>query len=197
MSDLPPFYDDLDAIRAEAWRLLAEGAAHRRGAFHTPALATIGEDGGPRLRTVVLRAVDPAACRLRFHADRRSDKVGEIARDPRVALHIYDAGAKIQLRIEGSADLHHDDELSRAAWDASRSQSRACYGIAPGPGTPLAAGDGYAMPAGDPGEPGREHFTAVTVAVTLFDFLYLAHAGHRRARFGFDGGREQGEWLAP
>ncbi|RVU21856.1 pyridoxamine 5'-phosphate oxidase family protein [Methylobacterium oryzihabitans] len=197
MSDLPPFYDDLDATLAEAWRLLADGAAHRRGAFHTPSLATVGLDGRPRLRTVVLRAVDPAQRRLRFHADRRSDKVGEIARDPRVSLHVYEAGAKIQVRIEGVARLHHDDAVADAAWAGSRPISRACYGIAPGPGTPLDAGGGYAMPEGDPGEAGRAQFTAVAVAVERFDVLYLAHAGHRRSRFALGSEGVRGEWITP
>ena len=121
---LPAFYDDLDAAFAELWRLLADGAAHGRGGFHLPTLATVGADGGPRLRTVVLRAADPAEGTLRFHCDRRSDKASEILADPACALSAYDAAAKIQIRVEGRAALHTDDALAEAAWTGSRAMSR-------------------------------------------------------------------------
>ncbi len=81
MTETPAFYDDLAGCLAEAWRRLEEGAAHQSG-FHTPALATIGRDGAPRLRTVVLRGVDRAARSLRVHCDARSAKAAEIAADP-------------------------------------------------------------------------------------------------------------------
>jgi len=54
----------LDEIRADAFRLIARGVADRRSPFRTPTLATVGVDGRPRLRTVVLRAFDAAARRI-------------------------------------------------------------------------------------------------------------------------------------
>ncbi|GJD48477.1 Pyridoxine/pyridoxamine 5'-phosphate oxidase [Methylobacterium crusticola] len=198
MTDHPPFYDDLPGCLAEAWLRLGEGVAQRRGAFHTPALATTGRDGAPRLRTVVLRGADAAARSLRFHCDARSDKAREIARDPRVALHAYDAGAKIQLRVEGAATLHGDDAVAEAAWAASLPMSRVGYATAPAPGTPIPAGDAYALP-GDAAQAqgGRAHFRAVVVAVARLEFLYLARAGHRRALFTWEAGAAGATWLAP
>lgn len=137
---LPAFYDDLDATFAELWRLLADGAAHGRSGFHLPTLGTLGADGGPRLRTVVLRAADPAEGTLRFHCDRRSDKASEILAAPACALAAYDAAAKIQIRVAGRATLHTDDALAEAAWTGSRAMSRVCYGAEPGPGTALPTG---------------------------------------------------------
>ncbi|NBR79124.1 MAG: pyridoxamine 5'-phosphate oxidase, partial [Alphaproteobacteria bacterium] len=58
--------------------MLERGAADRRSAFHTPTVATIGLDGRPRLRTIVLRACDTANRSLRFHTDARSDKINEL-----------------------------------------------------------------------------------------------------------------------
>jgi pyridoxamine 5'-phosphate oxidase len=69
---IPSFYDDLDGTLAEAWRLISRGVADRRSPFHHPVVATIGGDGAPQARTVILRACDPAAQRLRFHTDARS-----------------------------------------------------------------------------------------------------------------------------
>ncbi|MFE1602016.1 pyridoxamine 5'-phosphate oxidase family protein [Methylobacterium sp. ID0610] len=198
MTDQPPFYDDLAACLDEAWRLLSEGAAHRRGACHTPTLATLGRDGAPRLRTVVLREADAGARLLRFHTDARSDKAAEIAREPRVALHAYDPHAKIQIRAEGRATLHGADALAAAAWEAARPMSRTCYGVSPGPGTPIPRGDGYALPTDRAtAEEGRARFRVVLVTVERLDFVYLAFEGHRRARFTWDGGTPAATWLVP
>jgi hypothetical protein len=82
----PAFYDDLPQTLRACWTLLERGAADRRSAFHTLAVATTGLDGRPRVRTVVSRRVDPPARAVRFHADSRSAKVAELRADPRLAL---------------------------------------------------------------------------------------------------------------
>ncbi|WP_342148510.1 pyridoxamine 5'-phosphate oxidase family protein [Methylorubrum sp. SB2] len=198
MPPLPPFYDDLAAFRAEAWRRLAEGAETGRSPFHTPALATVDARGQPRLRTVVLRAADGAGGTLRFHCDARSDKAREIEAGSGAALHVYDAGAKLQLRIEGTARLHRDDALAEAAWTGSRAMSRVCYGVDPAPGTPLALGDAYSMPDESPDSRiGRENFSAVVVRVMRLDLLYLDRRGHRRAVFSREGEGWTERWVAP
>lgn len=198
MDPLPPFYDDLSAFRAEAWRRLAEGAETGRSPFHRPALATVDARGYPRLRTVVLREADAAAGTLRFHCDARSDKAREIAAGSGAALHVYDADAKLQLRIEGRARLHRGDALADAAWAGSRAMSRVCYGIAPAPGTPLGEGGAYTMPDEDPdGRMGRENFSAVVVRAERLDLLYLDRRGHRRAVFSREEAGWRAAWVAP
>lgn len=198
MDALPSFYDDLDGFRTEGWRRLAVGAQDRRGPFHTPALATVDQAGRPRLRTVVLRGADPEAGTLRFHCDARSDKAREIGAGSGAALHVYDAGAKLQLRAEGSARLHRGDALAETAWTGAQAMSRVCYGIDPAPGTRLPAGDAYTLPGETPeAEIGRENFCAVVVQVARLDLLYLDRRGHRRAVFARDGDGWTGGWVAP
>jgi pyridoxamine 5'-phosphate oxidase len=196
---IPAFYDDLAETLAESWRLLARGVADRRSPFHHPTVATIGQDGAPQLRTVILRSCDVSARTLRFHTDARSAKVGEIARDASVSLHFYDPSAKIQLRISGRATLHRDDVVADAAWENARVFSRLVYGITPGPGASINAGADFTLP--DDSEhgtaPGRANFTAVTVHAARLEWLYLAAAGHRRAHFAWDGDALRAGWLAP
>jgi hypothetical protein len=144
----------------------------------------------------VLRGCDRESATLRFHTDARAGKIAELEHDPRIGLHFYDPAQKIQVRIEGNARIHADDAVADAAWAGSRDFSRVCYGIAPGPGTPISAPDAYAMPE----EPeavaqGREDFRAVVIAATTLEWLYLAHAGHRRAFYDLASG--EGRWLAP
>jgi pyridoxamine 5'-phosphate oxidase len=195
---VPGWYDDLDETLAEAWRLLARGAADRRSGFHTPVAASLGRDGRPRARVVVLRAADPQDWILRFHTDRRSEKFSGLLADPRIALSGYDAGNKVQMRVEGRAILHTDDAVAEAAWIGSREMSRAVYGILPGPGRELANADEFTMP-GQPDEiaAGRQNFCVVIVRMESLEWLYLASAGHRRALFERSGRAVTSSWLAP
>ncbi len=194
---IPSFYDDLAETRAQAWALLARGVADRRSPFHAPTLATVGLDGRPRARVVILRACDSARAMLRFNTDRRTAKFAELAANPLVALTGYDAGAKIQIRIEGRASLHVDDEVADAAWASARPFSRICYGTAPAPGTLLEAAGDFSLPSEDAEiAAGRENFSAVMIEVEALEWLFLAHAGHRRARFGGTSAAD-GVWLTP
>jgi hypothetical protein len=196
MRAVPEFRGDLAATLAEAWRLLSAGVTDRRSGFHLMTAATLGLDGRPRARMVVLRGCDPLASTLRFHTDARACKIAELEHDPRIALHSYDPTRKIQIRLEGVSRIHARDAVADAAWAGSREFSRVCYGIAPGPGTPIAAPDAYAMPqAPDAVAAGRTDFRAVVIVAATLEWLQLAHSGHSRASFDLASG--EGRWLAP
>lgn len=191
------FYNDLAETRTQVWALLTRGVADRRSSFHAPTVASLGLDGRPRARVVILRGCDVASATLRFNTDRRTEKFAELLRDPRIALTGYDAGAKIQIRVEGTASLHTDDEVADAAWEASRSFSRICYGTAPAPGTVLPEGGSFALPSADDEiAAGRGNFSTVVIKAMTLEWLYLAHAGHRRARFDL-ASNGPGIWLTP
>ncbi len=194
---LPPWYDDLAGSLGEGWAQLVRGAADRRHPCHTITAATTGLDGAPQLRTVVLRAAEPEARRIRFHTDARSHKVAELDADPRIALHAYNPFVKIQLRLWGTATVHRDDELAAAAWARTRPFSRACYRLAQGPGTPVPDPSTGLAETGEGPEAGREAFVAVTVAVSRLEFLFLASAGHRRALYRWSSPALEARWLVP
>ena len=194
----PPFYDDLAATLEEAWRLLSRGASDRRSPFHTPTLATLRQDGSPTARTVVLRAADTVGRTLRFHTDIRSSKFLEIAAEPRVAVHFYDASCKIQLRIDGLASLHTGDEVSAEAWRITRPFSRACYRVVPGPGQAIEDPRAIQInPKTNDLRAGRDNFAALWLSINSLEWLYLAGHGHRRARFAWNGDKLTSNWLVP
>ena len=198
--------DTLDAVLAQAWGLLVRGAADRHHRFHTPVLATIGLDGAPEVRTVVLRAADRAERTLRVHSDRRAPKVAEIRADDRVSLAFYDPAEKVQVRVAGRADLHVDaDPVARSAWAATSRFGRRCYLASAGPGTPASmpiSGLPEELegrePSWDATEAGLPNFVAIRICVTRLDWLHLAHTGHRRARFDWLAGNPPAAtWCAP
>lgn len=193
----PAFADDLALTLDEAWASLDRGVRNRRSAFHTPAVATVGLDGRPRVRTVVLRGADAGQRFLRFHTDIRGGKVAEIRREDRVALHAYDRGAKFQVRIEGRASVHADDAVADNAWEVSKLMSRACYGTQPKPGVALETEGDFSIPCEEEEiNAGRENFSVVLIRVETIETLYLDHAGHRRAIFEL-GESLNARWLSP
>lgn len=189
----PSFADDLDETLAEALRLLARGAADRRSPFHTPTLATIGVDGAPQLRSVVLRGFDVAARVLRIHTDLRSAKWEELQLEPRCQLHVYDVGAQIQLRMSCRARLHAGDAVSAGFWQASPPSCRKIYANEPAPGTALEV----PSPSGSDPDAGAVHFAVLLLEMDALEWLWLSHDGHRRARFGWEAGGTRLQWVAP
>ncbi|MDX2308177.1 MAG: pyridoxamine 5'-phosphate oxidase family protein [Hyphomicrobium sp.] len=196
---LPPYYNDLDASLAHAWSLFERGVSDRRSAFHTPAVATIAENGEPAARIMVLRGVERASRTLRFHTDRRSAKIAHLGSASRASILAYDPRAKIQVRLSAAATLHMADDVAQAAWRSSRPQSRLCYEQADTPGRPIAKpldapppDARYAL-----GDDGEANFAVLVLTIDHVEWLYLAIEGHRRASWCWDGTRWSGSWLAP
>jgi len=150
-------------------------------------LGTLGPDG-PRLRSVMLRRYTPAMAEAEIHTDRGSDKVVEIAADPRVSLHLWDAKALVQLRLSGRAQLIHADTTR---WTEVPENSRISYGKAPPPGTPIDGPDAFAL------DTGVAHFTAVRIMLTRADVLHLDPDRHRRALYRRTEDGWHGHWVSP
>ncbi|WP_342239969.1 pyridoxamine 5'-phosphate oxidase family protein [Inquilinus sp. OTU3971] len=194
---------DLAAVLADAWARLGRAAGERRRAAGERrrttgrvALATLNARGGPALRTVVLRSVDPAARRLEIHTDRRSVKVAEIQADSAVALLLYEAADEVQIRVEGRAQLLPPGAALDAAWAATPGPIRAAYRMPGPPGTPI-ADPALPSPATDGSEAGRENFAVIVLAVDRIDWVRLDPGADRRALFDWTGGTLKASWLIP
>lgn len=175
--------DDLFAL---VWDRLALGVRDATAAARHPALATVGPDGAPDLRTVVLRAADRSAGTLEVHTDARSAKVAQIASDPRVAALVWDAAVSLQIRLTATATVLPGDA---AAWARVPPAARARYGADPPPGTPIPAADSWSATGAQDG------FAALKLTLTGVEALHLGPP-HRRAFWArADGWR--GRWLVP
>ncbi len=194
----------LSELLATAWRRLCEGADRAAHAFHLGTFATVGEDGRPEARTVVLRRVLTGKRRLLLHTDARSPKVRQIRSNPRVSWLFYDPDDRIQIRVRGRAELHSRDQLADRQWKGCSLTSRRCYLAphAPGressrPSANLPEELRQRSPSGPESEQGWENFLVVETIVEEMEWLELHADGHKRALFRW--GRESLEsvWLEP
>ena len=195
----------LDEQLADAWRGLAEAVGNGRHEWHLPVIASVGVDGRPEARTVVLRAADFESRTLVFHTDRRSPKISEIEASGRLAWAFYDRASKTQLRISGATTVHSSDEVADAGWARTALSSRRCYLAPHAPSGVLEAWhpnlpDGLhaSRPDAETSEAGRRNFALVRTRVDRLERLELHHDGHLRAAWSWDGaGQSEGRWLAP
>ena len=204
--DLPAFYNSLDGSLEEACALITKGASDRRSAAHTSVVANIDLDGNPQQRVMILRHFEPETRLLRFHTDSRSTKVGQLDATQTVSLLFYDPDAKVQLRLQGRASIEYDTARADTAWNESTEFARRCYLAEAAPGAvsevPLsglpAAMEGV-KPTIEDIAPARPNFAVMLVEFDSVEWLYLANAGHRRAKWCWDGARKSwhGEWLVP
>lgn len=182
------------------WSCLESGVSTKRSPFTMLQAATLGLDGAPQVRTVVLRQVRRAHRLLSFHTDARSRKVAELARDPRIALVGVDLDGLVQIRVEGIASICTDEAERRAVWQSSRPHTLLLYRAPLPPGTPVAS-PGDALPSTDASataaDDGYTNFCLLHVMATRIDFLDLAPAGHRRAVFELHANGYDGRWVAP
>jgi pyridoxamine 5'-phosphate oxidase len=195
---IPESAPDLDMIYENCWKMLAIGAANRRSALHQAVVATIDPDGAPETRTMVLRLIDRLERIAQFHTDRRAAKLDHLARDDRASLLFYDPGSRIQLRLGGRISVHQDDSIAEAGWARTQAMSRVCYAAKIAPGAVIDAPDAALEHLSEAERAGGyENFAVLRFHAQKMEWLSLAAAGHRRARFTLAGTAPVGQWLAP
>jgi pyridoxine/pyridoxamine 5'-phosphate oxidase len=194
----PDFQDDLDTTLEAAWQLLEQRAVKRQTGLPVMQAASVGKDGAPRVRSVVLRGADAAGRQVQFHSDINAGKVGELHANPAIALVFYDAEERVQIQLRGRADIHKTGSVADAAWRELRGDKRAGYSSEPRHGEPIASARAYAAEI-DPSDPdaGRASFCTILVTITELEWYRLHDAGHARCRFRWNGGCWSGQWLVP
>ncbi len=189
MSDDPhPWARSLDSLYDQVWTRLIRGVHDRRAAARHPTLATVSSGGKPQARTVVLRAADRDQARLEIHTDRLSAKIGELGKNPMAEVHVWDARARLQIRLQAEVSIQTGPEVD-AIWERVPEGSRLSYGGNPAPGQPIKDALAYQK------APERTRFAVLGLAVLTMDILHLG-PDHRRASFCKNDGWK-GQWLAP
>jgi pyridoxamine 5'-phosphate oxidase len=191
----------LSDLEKDTWIRPVNGAVKSKDPFHTPSVAThSGIDIS--LRTVVLRKALPETKELRFHTDTRSKKWHELIVNPTISALFYDAADRIQIRVKGRAVLQFDNEITAAAWQKTSLSSRRCYltnfdpsSFTDHPTSGLPEHIEQENFTLEESEIGYQNFGIVSIQVQNIDWLWLHHAGHRRAYFDYVSERFQ--WMIP
>lgn len=186
-------------IADQVWQLL-EDATSARTPFTAMQLATVAADLAPRTRTILLRKAFATTGTLEFITDRRSDKLPEIHRNPRVALSGYDPEGLQQLRLEGRAAEVRDAARRHDFWDALKPHTHILFRSELHPGTPIpvpeSAGTGGPPSPEDPCAI-DENFALIEIRVSRMDWLCLASSPHLRYRAARVNNAWEGSWLVP
>jgi 3-hydroxyisobutyrate dehydrogenase len=191
----------LTDLEKDTWNRLVNGAVKSRDPLHIPCVAThSGNDIS--LRTVVLRKAIHESRELRFHTDTRSKKWQELTLNPTISALFYDAADRIQIRVKGRAELHFNNDLTTNAWQKTSLSSRRCYLTNfdpssftqnPTSGLPIhIEQENFTL---EESEIGFQNFGIVSIQVQNIDWLWLHHAGHRRAYFDYVNGSFS--WMIP
>ncbi|MGO7211283.1 pyridoxamine 5'-phosphate oxidase family protein [Rhizobium ruizarguesonis] len=186
----------LAEVDASAWAELEGAAADPQSAFRYLNLCSVDAGGRPQARMVVLRRVDAARRILEIHTDVRSPKWQEISANPLVTILGYGPQPKVQLRLQGSAELHGPtSQCAAEAWSSLPRSTRSTYMGGP-------PGDDIGEPASEApvadGE-GRAFFGVLIFRAETLDWFQLRHADNRRAVFAYNklGALTSSRWVNP
>ena len=167
-------------IRQRTWMELERAAQDRHHEWRTPVLATVGKDGTPNARTVVLRGADARLQILQFYTDCRSPKIAELAQEPPAMLVFWSKHLNWQLRVRVAIEIQTTGPQVDAVWEQlSQSSAAGDYLSMDAPGEALPVGLAASSAA-----PGMHHLAILAAHVQEIDWLELRRAGHRRAAFG-------------
>jgi hypothetical protein len=190
-----------DELWQLAWESLQQGKNQGRSPFHQGVLATKGEHG-PEARYVVLRQADEENARVCFHTDSRSPKVQHIKHAPSLSWCFYGDG--IQLRLQGTAQLHQNNAIARSGWQQASVMSRRAYLATQAPGVLLpqpvhekAVTLGNVAMSTEENEASFANFTLVEIQILSMEILVLKSSGHLRALFNIADNGRKAQWLAP
>ncbi len=173
-----------------------ERALHERGSeLRNVQLATLSADGRPGLRTLVLRGFERSPGRAEMHTDARAAKARDIAHARQVTLLAWSSADQLQIRLEGEARLHRDDEVARSRWEGLSPNARNSYGLRAVPGTPIVDPDDQSHL---PPDQQFLQFGVILVSLTDLDVLRLEPEGSQtRASGRFTASGIDAHWSGP
>jgi len=189
----------------DCWRLLVRATADKKDPMRTPVIGTM-DAGRSYVRMVVLRKVDIQHRLLDCFTDRRSDKVEQLEKHPRLSWLFWNPKKKVQIRAAGKVELIHGDEGAAQIWNQLPAAGRKSYASTQPPGTPI----NYCtegLPEVWENDPGKEetdyafdNFMIIRCTVEEMDLLHLHAEGHQRTSFKHEShssGAWRGGWVIP
>ena len=191
---IPDSYDQISETLRTAELILDDAVENAKTLFHTLVLSSHDEDKIVS-RVVVLREFNPKERYLRFHTDARAPKIKHFKKNSNASLLGYDPALKIQLKLQGSVDVHFNDDVTKSSWNESTTRSKKCYSVEGGSSLKIENPSEYDLKDGNI-EDGYLNFAVLKFKYTSLEFLYLKSSGHRRAIHSWNEGLVS-NWLVP
>ena len=176
---LPDSYSHIDETLDSAKLILSEAVSNTQTLFHTPVVSTMNENKIVS-RVMVLREFNFDKKILRFHTDNRAAKIDNLTKNPSSTVIGYDADLKIQIKMQGYAKVHIDDQVAKIAWNESTPRSKKCYSVKGGSSKKIENPGDYDITNFEV-EDGYQNFAVIIFNFLSLEFLYLKSSGHRRA----------------
>ena len=186
-------------IKSE-WKNINLGIQKAKHDYHSFVFSTVSKNS-PDSRTVILRDFDEHQPAIWFHSDRRSKKILHLKENEKVSALFYDKSRKIQLRINGIADIEEDIEHNKRIWESMNPESKLCY---MGPYAPSQKINQFEpntlkKSAHDLDKKdehlGLSRFCRIRIKIKKLDWLKLDYKGHQRLEFKF-GKKVKTQWIA-
>jgi pyridoxamine 5'-phosphate oxidase len=168
------------------WRPLLKAAQRREGRSPSARwlqLATVGQNGQPRVRTLVFRAWTEAH-QLELFTDTRSQKIKDLDHQPAVEICWLFTKAREQYRFGGVANvikIDNNRELCQQKWLSLSPSGRAVWGW-PSPGEMLNRDATFPEALSDD-EPMPDHFSVLRIEIDHVERLHLGPHPHQRSRW--------------
>ena len=187
-------YSDISETLESAKLILSEAVPNAQTLFHTPVVSTIHEDKIVS-RVMVLREFNFDEKLLRFHTDNRAAKIKNLKQNSSATVIGYDPDLKIQIKMQGVANVYINDEVTEMAWNESTARSKKCYSVKGGSSKEILDPEEYDITNFEV-EDGYKNFAVIVFKFNSLEFLYLKSSGHRRALHSWDD-EYSSSWLVP
>ena len=186
-------------IKSE-WENINLGIQKAKHDYHSFVFSTISKNS-PDSRTVILRDFDEHKPAIWFHSDRRSKKILHLEENENVSALFYDKSRKIQLRINGIADIEEDIEHNKKIWNSMRPESKLCYMGPYAPSQKISQFEPNILKKSahdldqEDEHLGLSRFCRIRIKIKKLDWLKLDYKGHQRLEFKF-GKKIKTQWIA-
>ena len=186
-------------IKSE-WENINLGIQKAKHDYHSFVFSTVSKNN-PDSRTVILRDFDEHKPAIWFHSDRRSKKILHLEENENVSALFYDKSRKVQLRINGIADIEEDIEQNKKIWDSMRPESKLCYMGPYAPSQKISQFESNTLEKSahdldkEDEHLGLSRFCRIRITIKKLDWLKLDYKGHQRLEFKF-GKKTKTQWIA-
>lgn len=179
----------LDGFLDRAWQEIEDFKTSRSGTPGLITLASIGANGHPEMRIVVLRRVNRTGGIVETFTDSETPKVQELLNNSNASALIWQPATGLQIRLLGQCEVIHG-ERALSEWADVPNVARKNYGITPAPGSKISqSGDYERLPQPD-------RLANLRITISQMDVVHLAKPYDIRASYRrLDDWA--GHWLSP